>query len=68
MAAGSDYREQPYKHRAMMKLAKYYFTTHPHLAKTYLQQLVKFKEFISVQDDQLEEAIGMLNELGPADL
>ena len=60
LAEGSDYREQPYKFMAMMKLAKFYLTTQPELAKAYLHQLIRFKEFISVQDDQLEEAKTLL--------
>jgi hypothetical protein len=47
VADGDAYKEQGYKFDAMMKLAKYFENTDPSLCKYYLNNLVRFKEYIS---------------------
>lgn len=57
---GEAYNEQSYKFDAMMKLAKYFENSNPTLSKYYLGNLIKFKEYISAQDDQYKGAKEML--------
>lgn len=57
---GDAYNEQGYKFDAMLKLARYFAKSNHTLSKYYLENLVKFKGYISAQDDQYKEAKEML--------
>jgi hypothetical protein len=63
LAEGDAYNEQQYKFDALMKLAKYYERTDPEISKHYLENLIRYKEYISRQDDQYREAKEMLSKL-----
>lgn len=56
LAVGTSYREQGVKFDAMMKLIEFYRTSEPELSKKYAEQLIKYKEYIGVQDAQYREA------------
>jgi CubicO group peptidase (beta-lactamase class C family) len=60
LADGEAYNEQGYKFDAMMKLAKYFEKSNPELTKYYLENLIRFKEYIATQDDQYKAAKAML--------
>lgn len=59
---GDQYREQPYKFNAMMKLVKRYKFLAPRHAKEILQDLIRYKEHIGVNDRQYKEARQMLED------
>ncbi len=61
LAEGDAYNEQGYKFDAMMKLAKYFASSNPGLSKQYLANLIKYKDYISAQDNQYKEAKEMLS-------
>lgn len=63
LAAGDTYSEQGYKFDALMKLAKYFEKPNPKLSKYYLGNLIKYKEYISAQDNQYKEAKEMNSKL-----
>lgn len=65
LSEGDYYREQSYKHNAMMILAKHYLTVNPGKAKSYLERLIHYKDYISQQDDQYREAKKILENLRP---
>lgn len=56
LSEGDYYREQSYKHKTMMILAKYYQFSRPGKAKSYLERLIKYKDYISQKDEQYREA------------
>lgn len=62
LAKGDQYREQPYKFNAMMELAKRYRHSDTERSKQILQNLVRFKEYMSVNDQQYNEAKEMLEQ------
>jgi len=63
LAAGDTYCEQGVKFDALMKLAKYFEKPNPKLSKYYLGNLIKYKEYIGVQDNQYKEAKEMISKL-----
>ena len=63
LADGDAYKEQGCKFDALMKLAKYFEKSNPGLSKYYLGNLIKYKEYISVQDNQYKEAKEMNSKL-----
>lgn len=56
LAAGDAYNEQSYKFDALMKLVKYFEKSNSKLSKFYLRNLIKYKEYINLQDNQYKEA------------
>lgn len=63
LADGDAYKEQSYKFKALMKLAKYYEKSNTELSKLYLGKLIRYKEYISAQDSQYKEAKEMSSKL-----
>lgn len=63
LASGDAYREQVYKFNAMMELAKWYRNTNRQRCRQILQDLVRFKGYINVNDQQNREARKMLEQL-----
>jgi CubicO group peptidase (beta-lactamase class C family) len=61
LAAGDTYCEQGYKFDALMKLAKYFEQPDPKLSKYYLDKLIRYKEYIGLQDGQYKEAKEMIS-------
>ncbi|WP_158640651.1 serine hydrolase domain-containing protein [Anseongella ginsenosidimutans] len=57
---GDQYREQPYKFNAMMELAKRHMYLAPRHAREILKDLMRFKEYINVNDQQYRDAEEML--------
>lgn len=63
LADGEAYKEQSYKFKALMKLAKYYEKEDTELTKHYLSKLIRYKEYISAQDSLYKEAKEMISKL-----
>lgn len=63
LAEGDAYNEQGVKFDTLMKLAKYFEASNPELSKSYLSNLIKFKEYINMQDAQYNEAKEMYSHL-----
>lgn len=56
LAKGEDYKEQGYKLDAMMAVAKYYQARDLQKARSYLERLIRYKDYINQKNDQYQEA------------
>jgi CubicO group peptidase (beta-lactamase class C family) len=63
LAQGDAYNEQGYKFDALMKLAKYFQASNPILSRHYLENLIRYKEYVNVQDDQYKKAKELISKL-----
>jgi CubicO group peptidase (beta-lactamase class C family) len=61
LAKGDAYNEQGYKFKALMKLVKHFQVSDPTLCRRYLEDLMRYKEYINAQDEQYKEAKEMLS-------
>lgn len=63
LAGGDQYNEQSYKFDAMMELAKWYKDTNTLYCRQILQRMIRFKEYININDRQYSTAKEMLAQL-----
>jgi len=63
LAKGDQYSEQGYKFDAMMELVKRYGNGKTERSRQILQNLIRFKEYVSANDQQYKEAKEMLKGL-----
>ena len=63
LATGDQYAEQGYKFDAMMELVKRYGSGKEQRSRQILQNLIRFKEYVSANDQQYKEAKEMLKQL-----
>jgi hypothetical protein len=63
LAKGDQYSEQGCKFDAMMELVKRYGNGKEQRSRQILQNLIRFKEYVSANDQQYKEAKEMLKQL-----